>query len=227
MPHPKSSPKGRASNNYVPTDYEDLYKYYIVGQNGQSLAKSIVYKFLPYATQDEVEHLLSDIFHRILEKEILWIFDPNKANFGGAIYFVSRTICVNYLSRKGRDPLGQLRAGSLVETDTESDLETFTRGVYAMDRTVGADPSPDPESRLFYREFLSQLENWAYGLYQSPRHKRDASLYPLLKKLEEDRDYEECASDLGVTVSTIRNWVGEIRRAALEIQQQMGTEINT
>jgi DNA-binding transcriptional ArsR family regulator len=196
-------------NNYVPSDYEDLYRYYIIGDgHGNSLCDKLIRGMLPYSTEDERETLKHDVFLRLLDKQMLRVFDPAKANFGGVIFFTTRTIVVNHLSRKSRNPITGLRGGSLVETHPEDTI--FEPGVYSLDRVFGVEDA-NPEEAIELREVLSELFDWARALWEKPRHKRDESLFPLLKLLADQNDAKECAAALGVTPSTISNWLTILR----------------
>jgi len=129
------------ANNYIPTDYDDLYRYYIHGDgNGNSLCHKIIRSILSHSNEDERETLAHDVFERILKNQMLTKFDPNKANFGGVIFFVTRSIVVNHLDRKGRTPLTGLNGGSLVVTDP--DEEAFEPGVYNLERLFASE-APD------------------------------------------------------------------------------------
>jgi len=210
------SRKSDTKNNYVPTDYDDLYRYYIQGE--RSLCSSLVRTMMPYATPDELETLPEDVFLRIQEKDMIKVFDPSKANFGGVIFFVTRTIVGNYLAKKSRNPLTGLCGGSLSSTEPEDGL--FEPGAYSLTRLFGA-PTPRYEAQLDARRILSELFDWAKALHDAPRHKRDQSLYPLLEMVAEETDPKEAAVRLGVTPSTISNWLVHIKDKARELQAQI------
>jgi len=160
------------ANNYIPKDYEDLYLYYIHGDgNGNSLCHKIIRSILSHSTQDERETLAHDVFERIMKSGMLGKFDPNKANFGGVIFFVTRSIVVNHLDRKGRTPLTGLNGGSLVITDPDD--ETFEPGVYTLERLFQAD-IPDAGDALDASTLVENLIIWAKKLHDKPAHKRDA-----------------------------------------------------
>lgn len=202
-------------NNYIPKDYQDLYQYYVIGKgNGNSLTHQLIRGFLPYATDDEKETLAHDVFLRCLEKDMLKVFDATKANFGGVIFFVTRTICSNHLSRKSRTPLTGLNGGSLATSDPEDG--EFEPGTYNMDRIFGS-AIPEVEKEMDAKALVGQLMAWAKELYDTPRHKRDRSLYPLLVLVANQASPEECGEELGVTKSTISNWMKVIQEQAREL----------
>lgn len=213
------------SNNYVPSDYQDLYAYYIIDPDGKdTLCKKLVRAKLPYSTDDEKETLVHDVFLRLLDKKMLEKFDPSKANFGGVIYFVTRSIVSNHLDKKTRNPLTGLNGGSLYTTDPE---DSFEPGMYSLDRLFGEE-APKVESLIEMKQEISALMEWAISLYQAPRHKRDESLYPLLQLLAEDFDPKECGAKLEVTPSTIHNWIAVLRDKVQEIRfkAQAGASIS-
>lgn len=203
-------------NDYIPTDYDDLYRYYFLGDGrGNSLVNKLIRSMMRHATSEEREVLAQDIFLRILDKKQLEGFDPSKANFGGVIFYVTRSIVVNHLERKGRNPLTGLCAGSLSETDPEDG--DFEPGMYSLDRLFGAEEI-DRAAAYDAETLVGRLQKWAKSLYENPTQKRDASLYPLLGMLAEGYDPRECGERLGVTASTISNWVAFIRRKAVDLQ---------
>lgn len=223
----KSDPR----NNYIPKDYTDLYQYYIQGDG--SLCSKLIRSMMPYADDDERETLAHDVFARLLEKDVLvtggssrseraqalgksGVFDPTKANFGGVIFFVTRTIVGNHLGRKSRNPLTGLKGGTLSTNEPEEG--EFEPGAYSLTRLFGS-PAPNYEDQLDARAALSELFDWAKAFYERPRHKRDESLYPLLQMVAEERDPKECAAELGVTPSTIGNWMIVLRDQLRTITQ--------
>lgn len=206
---------GKSPNDYIPTDYEDLYRYYIMGDgHGNSLCHKLIRHLLPYADQDERDTLAHDTFLRLMDKDMIAKFDPSKANFGGVIFFVTRTICTNHLSKKSRNPLTGLHGGSLATKDAED--EVFEPGVYSLDRLFGTD-APQYEEQMHAKLLLGELTAWAKTLFDNPRHKRDRSLYPLIGLLREQYDARDCGKELGVTPSTISNWMEVLRKQLHEI----------
>lgn len=205
----------KSANDYVPKDYDDLYRYYIAGDgHGNSLCHQLIRHFLPYGDQDERDTLAHDIFLRLMDKDMITRFDPSKANFGGVIYFVTRTVCINHLSKKSRNPITGLNGGTLATKDPEDDV--FEPGVYSLDRLFGTE-APNHEEQLHTVFLLNELTSWAKSLFDKPRHKRDRSLYPLIKLLREQHDPRECGEELGVTSSTISNWMEVLRKQMHEI----------
>jgi len=199
-------------NNYVPKNYQDLYLTYIVGDgHGGSLCSTLIRRFIKHATPDETESLTHDVFLRCMEKDVIKSFDPTKANFGGVIFFVTRSICINHLDRKGRNPITGLNGGSLVETDPEDGQ--FEPGVYSLER-IGGTTVPRIEEQIDAKRVLNSLLDELTALAAKPRHKRDQSLLPLFRLMTDQVDPQEAAAQLGVTASTIHNWQQEIRRMA-------------
>ena len=209
-----------SANNYVPSSYEDLYVYYIAdkSKSNRSLCTQIIRKFMPYVNEDELETLRHDVFLRLMEKDMLNKFDPAKSNFGGVVYFVARTICVNHMGKKGRNPITGLNGGTLSNADPED--EVFEPGVYNLDRIFGSD-APNYEEQLHTSRILDQLFAWAQEREAIGKNKRDKSLHSLLLQMKDQWDPKESASALEVTPSTIWNWVEVIRRKAREIQQEL------
>jgi len=204
------------ANNYIPKDYDDLYRYYIRGDgNGNSLCHKIIRSILSHSNEDERETLAHDVFERILKNKMLEKFDETKANFGGVIFFVTRSIVVNHLDRKGRTPLTGLNGGSLVVTDPDD--EAFEPGVYNLERLFASDV-PDSGRAIDASEMVKNITIWAKRLYENPAHKRDASLYPLLTLLYEGFNPKECGLELGVTPSTIHNWLQVLKNKVQEFQ---------
>jgi hypothetical protein len=221
--------------NYVPKDYGDLYLYYIEGDGfGNSLCHQLIRSFMPYATPEEHEILAHDVFLRCLKKEVLetggssrsekakalgkpGVFDPKKANFGGVIFFVTRTVCSNYLARKGRDPLGGLYGGSLVETDPETGV--FERGTYSLDRLMPPD-GQTIEDQLGDRKLVGEITRWAIGLQKLDRHIRDRKILPMLQMMTEGYEAKDMGPALGVSPSTIHNWQQIVREEAARLKSK-------
>jgi DNA-directed RNA polymerase specialized sigma24 family protein len=203
-------------NNFIPETYEQMFSHYFIGDgNGNSLAASTLKKFLPFADQDEVQVLLQDSILKAMKCRVIEKFDPEKANFGGAVFFVVRSICVNHLKRKSRNPVTGLSAGSLVEASSDSD-EGFTAGEWNLDHVFPA-KNDDPEGSFDARSIVEKLTIWTKQMMDAPSHKRDECLHPLLALLAEGRDPKECSEELGVTVSTIHNWRQELKEMALAL----------
>lgn len=207
--------RDRRDNNYIPKDYTDLYTHYIMGPD--SLCISIVRKKLRYADADELQQLVQDVFVRCMEKQVITLFDPTKGNFGGVIYFVTRSVVTNHLDKKGRNPLTGLKGGTLVTESSGDENGAFIPGVYSLDRIFPAE-TPDTETVMVAKDLVQDLMDWTQHLHTEPRHKRDESLYPLMGLLLEERTPKECAERLGVTPSTIHNWIAVLRDAVRDIQ---------
>lgn len=202
-------------DSYVPKDYEDLYNVYIEGDGkGNSLCQQIIRKMLPYGTPEELENLRYDVFLRILEKDLLKSYDPAKANFGGVIFFVTRTIVVNHLSKKERNPLTGLHGGSLIESSDVGETQVWEPGTYSLDRLFVQDHGPEKE--LDAQKLYSRLLDWARKMEAAPQSLRDRSLRTLLLLMREGSTTQECAESLGVTASTVANWKGILKKKAEE-----------
>jgi len=196
--------KSKPKTNYIPTDYEDLYRYYVLGDgNGNSLTHQLIRSMMPYATPDEREVLAHDMFARLLDKGMLEKFDPSKANFGGVIFFVTRTVVANHLNKKTRNPVTGLNGGSLVTKDDDDDFEP---GVYSLDRLF-APEQVEMEAALDAKDQVRRLIEWAAAKAKFPENKRDASLHRLIELMAQEFDVRDCARELSVTPSTIRNWI--------------------
>lgn len=128
-------------------------------------------------------------------------WDTTKRNFGGCIFVVTRTIAVNFLSQRGRNPVSGLSAGSLVSTTEDQ----FEPGTYSLDTLFVVSP-PDRESQLDAKKQVSKLFAEARKRFRDPKNKRDRNLLPLLNLMLEGRDSQECGELLGVTTSTVYNW---------------------
>lgn len=193
-------------NNYVPTSYEDLYLYYIEGKHGRSLARKIIRTILPFADEDETLDLLQATYLRIQQYQMLERFDKTKANFGGVIFFTVRSVCVNHLSRKSREPAAGLCAGTLVFGSGED----FQPGTYDIEKV-----DPGYEEPIDDRVDVSRLLDGLEKMKTKKGPKRDRNLHTLATLLLEGYEIKECAAVLKVTASTIHNWLDRIREVAM------------
>lgn len=212
---PKFSDK---ENSFIPKSYEELYLHYVVGRSGESLTKSLVRHFIPYLAEDEQEALTHDVFVRCMEKDVISIHDPSKANFGGVIFFVTRTVCLNFLDRRTRNPVTGLSKGTIDTTKVELDFEP---GVLKLDLLFNKPPDMS-EARIDRERFLRKLFDWAKDLELKAMNKRDKNIYNLLGLMMEQVEPKECAPLLGVTPSTIHNWMSFIRIHALKMREEIG-----
>lgn len=203
-------------NDFIPQNYDELYRYYILGDGrGNSLVQKLMRSMLKHSTEDERETLAQDIMVRIIDKKLLEVFDPTKANFGGLVFFVTRTVVCNHLSRKSRNPLTGLKGGSLVQSDPEDGQ--FEPGMWSLDRLFAPD-EVDVGSQIDAARLVKRLVTWADRLAANPAHLRDASLRKLLGLLMEGHDARECGEKLGVTPSTVHNWLNVLRVKTTELQ---------
>ena len=162
--------------DFVPANYEELYKHYVAGEGSNSIVRTLVRTFLTHGTEEELETLTQDVFLRCIDKKVIEGYDREKANFGGVIYFVTRSICCNHLDRKQRDPISGLYGGSL--TTEESSEEGFTPGVYQLDRFYV--PTPDIARSYEAHEQVQSLLSHTQALANAPKNKRDESLFALV-----------------------------------------------
>lgn len=193
-------------NAFVPSSYEELYEYYVRGRGGDSLTKTLIRFFVPLASEDDKEALSHDVFVRCMERDVIRIYDPSKANFGGVIFFVTRSVCLNFKDRRTRSPLDGKYGGSI---QLGQDHE-FEPGVFRLDTIFSVDSGVN-ERTLTAKNMTQKLLSWAQSRAAHPQNKRDQSLLPLLVLLLEDLDPKECAPRLGVTAPTVINWIGYIR----------------
>lgn len=198
----KKTPK---NFDFVPANYEELFNHYVAGTNngGSSIVRTLVRTFMTHGTDDEMETLTQDVFLRCLDKKVIEGYNPEKANFGGVIYFVTRSVCANYLDRKSRDPISGLYGGSLVSEDPEDG--TFTPGTWNLERF--SVPAQDIAKSYESHEQVQWLVDFARNASAKPRNKRDESLLPLLNLLMEEFTPQECAEQLKVTTTTVTNWM--------------------
>ena len=92
----------------------------------------------------------------------------------------------------------------------------FEPGTYNLDKLFGTD-TPDSEGRMDAMKMIKELFTWAKELHIKAKNRRDESLIELLNLLIEERDLKECGEVLGVTTSTVHNWMGVIRGKAREL----------
>lgn len=194
------------SGVYVPRDYEDLYQHYIVG-NGSSLGQVLVRRFVPGESIETKEDLLHDVYVRMVKKDVLKLFDHTKSNFGGVVYFVTRTVCVNYLKKKFHDPITNLKSASLEETSPETE-GIKEKGVMYLDRMESESPGADALIAAIDAERAVRRLRKEVRLVSGARGKARATrLYRLMDYLIDGCTIKECAEKEGVTVSTIYNWM--------------------
>lgn len=203
---PKTSSKDKRNFDFVPANYEELYLHYVDGE--RSIVRTLIHSVMKgFETEEELAVLSQDIFLRCMDKKVIEGFDPAKANFGGVMFFVTRSICCNYLGRKSRDPITGLHGGSLVTE--ESPEEGFAPGTWNLDRFFVS--TPDVSKSYEATEQVDILRTFATKLAASPRNKREESLLPLLNLLAEEFTPAECGVELGVTTTTIVNWMKYLR----------------
>lgn len=195
------------NQDYVPESYEDLYLYYINGE--QSLCRQILRSKLPFATEDERESLAHDVWLRMHDHKLMEKFDPSKSNFGGMIFFTTRTVLTTYLSRKSRNPITGLSAGSIVSSSKDEDFEP---GEFSIETLFTEEPKMEVETDA--KNTVASLFNYARACKTRNSHTRDRSLLPLLNLLSQGFEPYECAECLNVTPSTVQNWIRHLRGAA-------------
>lgn len=189
--------------DFVPSSYQELFDHYFKTGMVQKLMRS----FLKFGTDEEFVTLQQDIFLRMQDKKVIEGFDPEKANFGGVVFFVTRTICTNHLDRKSRDPIGGLYGGSLVE-ETESE-EDFTPGVYSLGRYSVS--SENVEENVADRQLVNTLFAIAKKAMERNSNTRDRNLLPMLSLIAEEYTPAEVAEKLNVTQTTVTNWMKYLR----------------
>lgn len=189
--------------NIIPKSYEEMYEVYFKGT--KTLAPTLVRSFLPYMEESERESLVQDVFLRMLEQGILEKFDAKKSNFGGAVFFTVRTIAVNHLDKRQRNPMTGLNKASLQESTEEGE-----RGAIALDRLEGY----SEEKRWIAAEQVAQIMSKAAALEIKGKNRRDRSMKQLLELMLEGYDAQECAERMGVTDATVYNWMKYVQQIA-------------
>lgn len=192
-------------NAFIPDDYDQLYDHYVIGEGGgDSLIHMLIRHFVRHATEDERETLAQDVVLRCIEKDVLKLFDPMKANFGGMIFVVARTVCLRFLDRKGREPLTGLYGGTL--QDRSRDEDDFEPGVWNLDQLFLSTDQSAVEEEIDVRRFRVKLQNYLEMVKNRAMNRRDRELPRLVELAELGMSPQEMAKELKVTVSTIHNW---------------------
>ncbi len=89
-------------DTFIPEDYEDLYTYYF--QPSGSPVRRMVAKKVPYASEEDHEDLIHQVYERMLRFKCLEKFDPMKSSFGWWVFTVVRSVCANYCASVHRTP---------------------------------------------------------------------------------------------------------------------------
>lgn len=194
--------------NYVPKSYEDLYRHYFTVKGGKSIVGTLLHGIMRFATEDEMESLMQDVFERMMRGNLLEKFDPAKGNFGGILFVAVRSVAANYLGRKSRDPLGALNAGSLVES---TDDEEFEVGTYSLDRRESGE---DLERATIARDAVARLKVEVAKLVKKADNLRERSLLKVVDLLAEESTPDEIAVALGVSRGTAHNWIARVAEIA-------------
>lgn len=194
--------------NYVPKNYEDLYQHYFKVTAGKSIVGTLLHGIMRFATEDEMESLMQDVFERMMRHNMLEKFDPAKGNFGGVLFVAVRSIAANHLGKKSRDPLGGLYGGSLVENTDDEDFEV---GTYSLDRR---DSGVDVERGAIAREAVAQLKAECTKLVKKADNLRERSLLKVVDLLAAESTPDEIAKTLGVSRGTAHNWIARVAEIA-------------
>lgn len=194
-----------SQNNFVPKDYEELYTHYVAARD--SLARNLIHHFVPFAAPEDREDLAQGVLLRCMEKDVLSVFDPSKANFGGVIFFVTRTVCCNFLDKRSRNPLTGLNGGTLVESADE-----FEPGQYVLENVFGMVNPATSEEKLDAQAKVERLFDFARTALRVNASKRDRSLLPTVEMLLDGYQPKEIAVKLDVTSSTVYNWIETLKQ---------------
>lgn len=197
-----------SDNNYIPETYEALYQHYVVGSD--SLAAKLIRHFVPFASAEDREDLLQGVIERCMEKDVIGSFDSTKANFGGVIYFVTRTICCNWLDRRSRNPITGLNSGVLVETQDE-----FEPGSYSLEAMFGTVDMDGVDNRMDAQAIVNKIVNFATECATRSSNKRDRSIQPMVELLLQGYNVKEIAQELTVTTSTVYSWMDLLKTVAV------------
>lgn len=199
--------------DFVPKTPEELYNHFFKVTGGVSIVGTLIKGIAKHATAEEFETLSQDVFVRMLDHNLIAKFDSAKGNFGGVVFFTVRSVVVNYLERKARDPMGGLKAGSLVDQIEDGEFEA---GTYSMETL---DEGSDKEGRAVEAgDSIAKLARYLEGLARKATNTRDRNLVKVLELLAEEQAPSEIAEALGVTKSTISNWMARIAEITTELK---------
>lgn len=179
----------------VPSDYGVMHRMYFAGTH--CLAYRLAARLVPHGTSQDWEDLAAAAMTRAIQHKILEGYDASKANFGGVVYFLVRSVCVNYLRYRTHDPIGNLRRETVVhEEGEERDLLL----------EVVDSKAPYVEDILTKEEVFRKVEEFSHTRTQIGANKRDRSVEELVGLIKLGAEPEECAQKLGVSIPTIKNW---------------------
>lgn len=184
------------TNIAVPADYDELYRLHFMPRN--SFVRSILRRRMPLSSPDDIEDMMMEIIERCIRFDIITRFDPTKANFGGMIFNVIRSVSSNWTARVKRDPVTGLRNNAILDKSPDDDSKVVALDNLFRDERLG--------SSFEFSDRIRSLLEWAESCVRRNENKRDRSMVDFVNLLIEGYTPQEIAEKLGVTASTIHNW---------------------
>lgn len=186
-------------DDYVPSDYEDLYQHYFAGTGGW--VAGVIRRYFPRSDQAVVEDLLHETWMRMYRLRLIERFDPERGNFGLLVFQAARSECLNALEAKRRKSWEVLV--DLVDEHDE-----------AVCQLSGRDAAEAVHSQVEAREILDRVERAVRAASEAGETARDRALGPMIEMLANGATARQVAKRFGVCNATVSYWRDYVEQAA-------------
>ncbi len=194
-----------SNHEYIPQSTKDLYLDYFLPSDG-IVQQTIRSRSRGKIQGEDVLDLAHVIIAKFVEYDLLARYDKRKAtSFKSFLYNI---VCTNVYTELKR----------LAKTDDSIDV---TADVIVSDEDEGTRTSRHllaveavQETRVEWNETVTAMQEVCNRAGRLNRHKRDKSLRTVLEMVKENSTLDHIASCIGVSIATVRNYIGYIAHGA-------------
>lgn len=198
----------------VPRDLEELLALY------DHFITVCLYRVARGAIQpDAVEDLKQRVLLRVVEKQYLERYDPNKANFATYLFWLIRSVAVNAFERSARDPVNQQSISLNSAVKSEQVRAAFA--AFADDSAERSRVATEFLDRLAVRLegiTLAKQKDAPFVTLPDGRVQR-RGLATVLAFMREEYAAYEIAATIGVSKNVVMNYMKRIQKEAKRLDR--------
>jgi len=202
-----------SNNEYIPQSTNDLYLNYFLPPQG-IVQQTIRSRSRGKIQGDDVLDLAHTIIAKFVEYDLLNRYDKRKAtSFKSFLYNIVCTNVYDELMRLAKTDDSIDVSADVVVSDEDEGTRT-SRHLIAVEATQ--------QTAVEFSEKVTAMQIVCDRAARLNRHKRDKSLRTVLAMVRDNATLDHIAGSIGVSIATVRNYIGYIAHGCLAELQGTG-----
>lgn len=203
----QSNPTGHSlsNNEYIPQSTNDLYLNYFLPVDG-IVQQTIRSRSRGKIQGEDVLDLAHTIIAKFVEYDLLHRYDKRKAtSFKSFLYNI---VCTNVYDEMKR----RAKTDDSIDVTADVVVSDEDEGTRASRHLVAVEATQ--QTAIEFSEKVTAMQTVCNRAAHLNRHKRDKSLRTVLAMVRENATLDHIAGSIGVSIATVRNYIGYIAHGA-------------